>query len=185
MIQWSRHSRPKDLSIIQNAPLIKKMAVPMEIFPLAGVLLSVIDLVVTSSLLVLLTIWYDFALNASLLWLPLLLAMLATVALGLGMGVTAVGVYRRDVMRMLPFLTQIWMLISPIMYPLTAVPERWRWLYDLNPMVGILQGIRAIFLEGSAPDPGLTASALVGTVLIFLAGWLMFRPLSRYFVDAL
>src|SRR3546814_12304351 len=86
--------------------------------------------------------WYGLTIGWSILLLPFFILLLALCALGVGMMIASVGVYKRDVVFGLPFILQIWMLASPIMYPLTMVPESWRLAYSLNPIVGILEGIK-------------------------------------------
>jgi lipopolysaccharide transport system permease protein len=172
-------------SIMLNGSLIKKMAVRREVFPAAAVVLSFGDLLIASMVLVVLAGWYDVSIGWAVLWTVPLLLLLALLAYGVGMAVAAVGVYKRDVIFALPFAIQIWMLASPIMYPLSVVPEQWQALYALNPAVGIIEGLRAALLHNSSPDTGLLFSALVGTaVLLSLGSWL-FRSLSQYFVDVL
>src|SRR3546814_11211820 len=108
-----------------NGPLLKKMAVRREIFPAASVALSFVDFAVASIIVVGLAMWYGLTIGWSILLLPFFILLLALCALGVGMMIASVGVYKRDVVFGLPFILQIWMLASPIMYPLTMVPESW------------------------------------------------------------
>lgn len=172
-------------SIMLNGSLIKKMAVRREVFPAAAVVLSFGDLVIASLVLLVLAGWYDVTIGWAVLWTVPLLLLLALLACGVGMAVAAVGVYKRDVIFALPFAIQIWMLASPIMYPLSVVPEQWRALYALNPVVGIVEGLRAALLHNAAPDAGLMLSAVLGTALLLSLGWWLFRSLAQYFVDVL
>src|SRR3546814_16353339 len=109
--------------------------------------------------------WYGLTIGWSILLLPFFILLLALCALGVGMMIASVGVYKRDVVFGLPFILQIWMLASPIMYPLTMVPESWRLAYSLNPIVGILEGIRSILLHGAMPDLQLSLMAVFGSAL--------------------
>lgn len=172
-------------SIMLNGSLIKKMAVRREVFPAAAVLLSFGDLLIAALVLLVLIGWYDVTMGWAALWTVPLLLLLAMLAYGVGMAVAAVGVYKRDVIFALPFAIQIWMLASPIMYPLSVVPEQWRSLYALNPVVGIVEGLRAALLHNAMPDAGLLWWALVGTALLLSLGWWLFRSLAQYFVDVL
>src|SRR3546814_5528953 len=104
--------------------------------------------------------WYGLTIGWSILLLPFFILLLALCALGVGMMIASVGVYKRDVVFGLPFILQIWMLASSIMYPLTMVPESWRLAYSLNPIVGILEGIRSILLHGAMPDLQLSLMAV-------------------------
>lgn len=172
-------------SILQNSSLLKKMAVRKEIFPIAGVILSMADLIVTSALTVGVVAWYNLPIGWSIALLPVLVVVLAVCALGMGMMVASIGVYSRDILLALPFVLQIWMFVSPIMYPLSVVPEAWRTVYCLNPMVGVLEGFRAILLDGAMPDLQMLAVSTLGAGLIFVLGWSMFKVFSQYFADVL
>jgi len=172
-------------SIMLNGSLIKKMAVRREVFPAAAVVLSFGDLVIASLVLVVLAIWFGVVIGWALLWVLPLLLLLALLAFGVGMAVAAVGVYKRDVVFALPFVIQVWMLGSPIMYPLSVVPEAWRSLYVLNPVVGIVEGLRMALLHNAMPDLNLLFWAIVGSLLFLALGWWMFRSLAQYFVDVL
>jgi len=172
-------------SIMLNGSLIKKMVVRREVFPASAVILSFGDLVIASLVLVVLATWYGVVIGWAALWVLPLLCLLALLAYGVGMAVAAVGVYKRDVIFALPFVIQVWMLASPIMYPLSVVPEQWRDLYALNPVVGILEGLRAALLHNATPDFGLLLTALLGTALLLALGWWLFRSLAQYFVDVL
>jgi lipopolysaccharide transport system permease protein len=105
--------------------------------------------------------------------------------LGVGLGVAALGTYRRDIIFGLPFLMQFWLLATPIMYPLGNVPERWKFLYSLNPMVGIIEGFRRAMVKGMAPDLGLLAVSFLGIMAVWLVAWPLFRYMSQYFADVL
>lgn len=172
-------------SIMLNGSLIKKMAVHREVFPAAAVVLSIGDLLIASMVLLVLAGWYGVNIGWAMLWAIPLLLLLAILAYAVGMAVAAVGVYKRDVVLALPFVIQVWMLASPIMYPLSAVPEQWRGLYALNPVVGIVEGLRMALLHNAIPDVELMMWALIGTGLLLTMGKLLFRSLSQYFVDVL
>lgn len=172
-------------SVYSNAALVKKMAIPREIFPIAAIVLSLVDLFISSLLLVAMMVWFGVPIGLSLLWVPILVLLTILLALGLGLALAALGTYRRDVIFAVPFLMQFWLLATPIMYPLSAVPQAWQFLYSLNPMVGIIEGFRGAIVLGAAPDLGLLALSMFGIIAVWLVAWPLFRYMSRYFADVL
>lgn len=172
-------------SIMSNAGILKKMAVPREIFPLAAVTTAAFDLLMSGLVLVGMMVWFRVPVSWSLLWTPMLVTMTAMLALGVGMGLAAFGTFKRDFLMAGSFLMQLWMYVSPIIYPVSSVPERWRNLYALNPTVGIIEGFRSVLIQGIAPDLGLLGWSLLGTGLIWALAWPLFRYMSQYFADVL
>jgi len=172
-------------SVSSNAGILKKIAIAREVFPVADVVVSLVDFLISSLILVGMMIWFRVPVGWSLLWLPVLVLLTALLTLGVGMAVAALGTYRHDIIFALPFLMQFWLLATPIMYPLGNVPERWKFLYSLNPMVGIIEGFRQAMVKGMAPDLGLLAVSLLGIVVLWLVAWPLFRYMSQYFADVL
>ena len=172
-------------SISSNAGVLKKTAISREVFPLSGVVTSLVDFLIASVILVGMMIWFRVPIGICVLWLPVLVLVVGLLALGIGFGVAAVGTYRHDVLFAMPLLMQFWLLATPIMYPIGEVPERWQFLYSLNPMVGIIEGFRTTIVKGMAPDLGLLLISLLGVVVVWAAGWLLFRHMSQYFADVL
>jgi lipopolysaccharide transport system permease protein len=172
-------------SVAANAAVLKKMAVFREVFPLAGVAASFVDFVISSFILVGMMIWFRVPIGVPLLWVPLLVLLIASLALGIGLAVEAVGTYKHDIIFAMPFLLQFWLLATPIMYPLGRVPDRWKFFYSLNPMVGIIEAFRTIIVKGVPPDLRLLLTSSVITVVLFIAAWSLFRHMSQYFADVL
>ena len=172
-------------SAIANGAIIKKVAVMREIFPLAAICLSFVDLLIASLVVITLAFWYELSLNWTVLLLPVVFIILSMAAFGVSLVVAAIGVYRRDIIIVLPYVMQIWMLLSPVAYPLSVVPTDWVWLYSLNPIVGVVEGVRSILLEGEVPDVELLTASFVGSVIILLIGFPFYRKASKYFADAL
>ena len=172
-------------SILSNAGILKKMAVRREIFPLAAVVTASFDLLMSGIVMAGMMIWFRVPVGWSLLWLPILILMTGGLALPVGMFLASLGTFRRDFLLAGTFLMQLWLYTTPIIYPLSSVPERWRSLYVLNPMVGILEAFRAILARGAAPDLALLAWAVPGIVLAWVVAWPLFRVLSQYFADVL
>jgi lipopolysaccharide transport system permease protein len=171
--------------LTSNAGIIKKMALAREVFPVAAVLTAVLDSAISFCLLFALLAWFHTPLGWSLLWFPLLVVLGTGLAFGCGMLVAALGTFKHDVLFAVPLLMQLWLLISPIMYPLEQVPSNWRSLYILNPMVGLVESVRAILIRGVAPDPSLLGIAAVGIGMVILVAWPLFRSLSQNIADVL
>jgi lipopolysaccharide transport system permease protein len=172
-------------SIIGNAGILKKMAVPREVFPLAAVLTAAFDLLMSGLVLAGMMLWFRVPVGWSLLWVPILVLMTGALALGVGMFLAALGTFKRDFLMAGGFLMQLWLYVSPIIYPVSSVPERWRGLYVLNPMVGIIEGFRAVLVKGTVPDLGLLVWSLFGIAVAWAVAWPLFRKMSQYFADVL
>lgn len=172
-------------SVYTNAALVKKIAIPREIFPLAGMLTSFVDFLIASVILVVLMIWFEVQVGWVLLWVPVLLALTMLFALGVGLFIAAIGTFKRDITFAVPFLIQVWLLATPIMYPASEVPERWRALFQLNPMGGLIEGFRSVLVKNAAPDLGLLTISIAGIALVWLVGLPLFRSVSQYFADVL
>src|SRR6267142_4821762 len=168
-------------SLVSNSNLIKKVYFPRIIIPTAAVAAGLVELGIGFLLLIVLMFYYGVGLHLSLLLLPLLLILLTLLALGVGMWMSALNVKYRDVRYALPFLIQLWLFASPVIYP---VPERWRWLLALNPMTGIVQGFRAAFF-GQPFDWGTLALSAVITLLILVYSTFTFSRMERSFADVI
>jgi lipopolysaccharide transport system permease protein len=129
--------------------------------------------------------WYHTAPTWNLLALPLLVGFALVTALAVGLWLSALNVQYRDVRYTLPFLTQFWLFATPIAYPSSLVPERWRALYGLNPMAGVVEGFRWALLGTPHPPVGLMAISAVVVVALFLGGVAYFRRMERTFADTL
>ena len=168
-------------SLIGNANLIKKVYFPRIIIPTAAVAAGLVELGIGFLLLIVLMFYYGVGLQLSLLLLPLLMVLVAVLALGVGMWMSALNVKYRDVRYALPFLMQVWLFASPVIYP---VPERWRWLLALNPMTGIVQGFRVAFF-GRPVDWGTLGLSAVIALLILVYSTFTFSRMERSFADVI
>ena len=173
-------------SLIGNANLISKIYFPRLIIPCAAVVTSLVDFLITLGMLALLMLWYGFAPGWQLLALPLFILLTFGLSVGLGLYFAALNVEYRDFRYVVPFIVQFGLFISPIAFTTANVPERWRVLYALNPMVGIIDGFRWSVLAGRTPlDPGAVAlSAAVTSVFLVLGVW-YFRRMERGFADVI
>jgi lipopolysaccharide transport system permease protein len=162
---------------------VKKVAVPRVVFPATAVLTALADLAVSCILLAGLLVWFGIPPGVEWVWLGPLLIVTTLFALGCGLIVGALGTFLQDVLFGLPLLLQLWMLATPIMYPLNQVPPHWRSWFVLNPMVGIIEGFRQVLLRHEAPDAGLLGVSILATAFVWMIGWPLFKSLSQHFAD--
>lgn len=172
-------------SVVGNQQLITKIYFPRILIPLSSVLSSVVDFCIGLAVLMIMLAWFGLVPSLShALWCIPLLAMAMMTSLGVGLWLAALNVHYRDVRHGVPFLMQIWMYASPVAYSTRLVPEQWRALYALNPMVVVLDGFRAALLstEGSGVGAGILVAAITAVVL-FVTGVVFFRSAERTFAD--
>ena len=168
-------------SLVNSTNLITKVYFPRMLIPLASVSAGLVDLAVAFTLLAFLMFYYRVGLHFQIIMLPVLVCLTTLLAIGVGMWMSALNVRYRDVRHALPFLVQIWMFSSPVIYP---VPDRWRWLLALNPMTGIIQGFRAALFGMPFDFPVLGLSATI-TLLVLLAATVSFRRMEKGFADVI
>ncbi len=170
-------------SLVGNAHLITKVYFPRLIVPLAAVASGLADYGVAALTLVPLMGYFRFVPNLpGLLALPLLTMHVFALALGVGLWLSALNVRYRDIKHAVPFLLQLWMYATPIVYPLSIVPAKWRWAVSLNPMAGIVEGYRSAVLTGVWQTDALLISIAV-TAVVLVSGAFYFRKLERTFAD--
>lgn len=170
-------------SLVNNAHLITKVYFPRLIIPLSGVISGLVDFGISLVVLLGLLLYYGVVPNAAVLLLPFFLLMAVGSALGVSLWLTAIGVQYRDVNQLLPFLVQVWMYATPVVYPASLFPERWRPLLGLNPMTGVVEGFRWV-LTGTGDPPGLMLLISAAIIVVVLAGGLVFfRSTERTFAD--
>jgi len=175
-------SRGSD-SVVGNANLVTKVYFPRLILPLSGVLSPLVDFAVAFVVLIGMMIWYGVVPHASIVTLPLFVLLAVCTALSVGVWLSALNVRYRDVRHTVPFLVQIWMFASPVAYPVNLVPEKWRLLYSLNPMVGVIEGFRWAILGKTSPDFKVVWVS-VGVILGLLAGGVIyFKRMESKFAD--
>jgi homopolymeric O-antigen transport system permease protein len=169
-------------SVIGSSSLITKVYFPRLIIPLASVGSALVDFAVASSVLFILMLYYAIMPGVGLLWLPILIAGTVMTALGIGMLIAALNVSYRDFRYLVPFTIQLWLFLTPVIYPVSLVPPRWQWLLLLNPMTGLIGGYRAALLGRPMPWEALAVSLILGAAA-FIAGALYFRATERTFAD--
>jgi len=159
--------------VVENQSVITKVYFPRLILPISSVLSGLVDLGIAFVVLVIFTLSYGLRPGLGVLLLPAFLLMAVLTALGIGVWLSALNALYRDVSYVNPFVVQFWMLASPVAYPSSLVPQRWRELYGLNPMVGVIDGFRwALTGHGQPPGPIMLVSAAI--VMVLLMGGLIF-----------
>jgi len=173
-------------SLIGNANLISKVYFPRLIIPASAVITSFVDFLISAIILVCLMVWYRFAPDWRILSLPLFVGIAFAAAMGAGLWLTALNVKYRDFRYIVPFIVQFGLYVSPVGFSSGIVPEKWRLLYSLNPMVGVIDGFRWAILgnESKIYLPGFILSmAIVGLLLV--TGILYFRKTEKSFADVI
>jgi lipopolysaccharide transport system permease protein len=169
-------------SIISSTNLITKIYFPRLIIPLSSIGAGIVDFLISTVILLLLMLYYGVAFTSNLLFAPLLLLAVIFIALGIGSWLAALNVSFRDFRYVIPFMIQVWLFITPVIYPTTMIPEKWHWLYYLNPMAGLIEGFRSAFLGKPFDIVGPSISFSVA-IACFIIGVLYFRKVERRFAD--
>ena len=170
-------------SLVSHFSLVTKVYFPSEILPLTYVIAALVDFLVASVLLGVLMAYYDMSLSRYALFAIPTVVVLALFAIAVSLLLCAIQVRYRDIGMALPLLLQVWMFATPVVYPLTLVPQRWQALYSLNPMVGIVESFRRVILQGVPPDfHALEMSTLVTAVLLPLA-FIYFKHIESTVAD--
>lgn len=169
-------------SLVGNANLITKVYFPRLVIPGAAVAAALVDFLIASIILFLMMPWYGVAFRPSLLMFPVLTLVTTLAALGTGMWMSALNVKYRDVRYALPFALQIWMFATPIIYPISLLPERWRWLLRLNPLSGAIAGYRAAIFGRPFPWADLAFATAVAIAFLIYSAY-AFRRMEMEFAD--
>ncbi|MBI5189387.1 MAG: ABC transporter permease [Nitrospirae bacterium] len=170
-------------SIVAGGNLISKVYFPRVIVPLGGSLSNLVDVLITMPMLMMVMLYYGVIPGASALLAPVMLVFVAVTALGPGLMLSALNVKYRDVGHLVPFFVQVWMYVTPVIYPASFVPERYRWMLYINPMTGVVEAFRAAFLPGKPLDAGLLAVSAAVSLVMFLLGLYYFKSVERTFAD--
>jgi lipopolysaccharide transport system permease protein len=170
-------------SLVGNANLITKVYFPKVTIPASAVLSGLVDFAIASVVLLGMMVYYRIQLSWGLLLWPVLVVPLVLLALGVGMFLAALNVKYRDVKYTIPFIVQLWLFLSPIIYPTSIIPERFRTLIALNPISGIIEAFRASLLPTRQVDWQLLSVSVAVTLFIFTLGALYFMKTERNFAD--
>ena len=170
-------------SLASSAHLISKVYFPRLVIPISSLLSGLLDFAIAFIVLIGLMFWYNIMPTIAILWLPAFLLLAVATALGVGLWLGALNVQYHDVGYLVPFLSQLWMFATPVVYPSSLIPERWRVLYGLNPMAGVVEGFRwALLGQGNVSGPMLAVSVLV-TLVLLVSGAYYFRRMEKTFAD--
>ena len=172
-------------SLVASQAVITKVYFPRLIVPLAAIAVAVLDFGIAFTVLVAMMVWYGVGLRSAVVFLPLFLGLTILTAMAAGLWLSALNARYRDVRYAVPFLTQIWLFLSPIAYPASLVPEKFRWLYGLNPLAGPVEGFRWALLGSPAPEPAMMAASAAVVIGLLAGGLVYFRKTERTIADVI
>ena len=172
-------------SLVSNRGLVTKVYFPRILLPLAGVTVPIVDFLLASVVLVAMMAWYDVWPSLAIVFAPVFLVMAYVAALGVALFLSAVNVRYRDVPYAIPFLLQIWLFLSGVVYAIDALPQRWQWLLALNPMTAVISGFQWGILGAGAPHLGTTLVSIAATVVFIVVGLWYFRRSEPRFADTI
>lgn len=170
-------------SLVGNSNLITKIYFPRLLIPIAASVSPLVDLLCSFVLLLGLMAFYGIVPGAAVLLLPVFMLLALLTSLAAGLWLSALNVRYRDVGHTIPFLVQVWMYASPVAYSVTMVPVKWRLLYSLNPMVGVIEGFRWALLGSRQPDFGVITVSAAVMLLLLVTGLLYFKQMEQSFAD--
>jgi len=170
-------------SLVANSSLITKIYLPREIFPIASVLAKMVDLTLSALILVLLLIVFGVEPHLTLLFIPLILLFQVVLILGVSLILSSINVFFRDVENVLGVFLMVWMYLTPIVYPPEIIPERFISIFNLNPMMPLVNAYRNTILYGVAPPWQSFLYAALISVGMFVVGYIFFKNKAKYFAD--
>ncbi len=177
--------RRSSVGLVTEADLVRKIYFPRLIIPLAGVIAPMVDFLIGLAVLLAMLAWYDIWPTWNIVLLPVALLGTMLLALSVGLWLGPINVRFRDVMHTLPFVIQIWMYASPIVYPLSLIPEEWRAVYSLNPMVGVIESFRWALLGKAEPDFTALGVSFALVLCMLVGGLVFFRRAEGSFADVI
>ncbi len=172
-------------SLVVNERMISKVYFPRLLVPMAVVLAGLLDFGIAFLILLGMMVYYGIMPSWAILTLPLFLSLALMTAWGVSFWLSALDVKYRDVRYTLPFLTQLWLFATPVVYPSTIVPQAWRAIYGLNPTVGVIEGFRWALLGTTPPDVMMLAVSGVAVILLFVGGLIYFRRMEDTLADVI
>jgi lipopolysaccharide transport system permease protein len=172
-------------SLVGSAHLVTKIYFPRTIIPVSAAMAGLVDFFIALAVMVGLMLYYQFLPDGRVLLFPALVGLTFVCAVGCGLWLSALNVQYRDIRYIIPFLIQIWLFVSPVIYPDSLLGERYRWLLALNPMAGIIHAYRACLLGRHPIDWGFLGISTLATVVIFVSGLFYFRRVEKSFADVI
>jgi lipopolysaccharide transport system permease protein len=171
------------ISLVSNASLVKKVYFPRLCIPIASVLSGIIDFILAFIVLIMMILYYGLTPTTNIIWLPFLLMLSFVTSLGVSLWLSTMNVQFRDVQYIIPFLTQLWLFVTPIAYPSSLLSEPWRTIYGINPMAGVVEGFRwALLGTNTAPSSIIIVSSCVSLCLL-IGGIFYFKRMEKTFAD--
>jgi lipopolysaccharide transport system permease protein len=171
-------------SLTSDRSLVTKVYFPRILMPAAAVFGGAVDCAVTFAILLVMMLWFGFFPGWQIVLTPVLLLLALLTSLGVALWLSALNVLYRDVQFVLPFLAQIWLFLTPVLYPASVIPEQWRVLYAMNPMVTITEFFRWAMLGGAtAPEPLMLVVSTVTVIAVLLSGVAFFRHVERQMAE--
>jgi lipopolysaccharide transport system permease protein len=186
LVPWTYFAASLSLtgnSLVANANLITKVYFPRMALPASATLSGLVDYAIASLVLLAMMVYYDIQPSLELFFWPLLVIPLVFLSLGAGMVLAALNVKYRDIKYTIPFLVQLWLFLSPVIYPTSIIPGRFRFLSSLNPVSGIIEAFRASLIPDKHIDWQLLTTSILLSLLVFVLGWLFFTRTERSFAD--
>jgi lipopolysaccharide transport system permease protein len=169
-------------SMVNNANIMTKVYFPRLIMPISGILSPLVDFIIAFVILLLMMAYYGFVPTIAIVLLPFFILLALMTSLSVGLWFSALNVKYRDFQYTIPFIIQIWLFASPVVYPVSMLPPSWQYIYALNPMVGVIEGFRWALLGTKPPDFLILVSAVV-VVLLLVGGLFYFKRMEQYFAD--
>jgi homopolymeric O-antigen transport system permease protein len=188
MIAWTYFSgaiNTSSNSIVGSGSLISKVYFPRIIIPLTSVIAGLLDFSLAFIVLIGMMLYYNIYPSLLVLALPGLIILMMLIASGMGMLLAALNAKYRDIRYTIPFLVQFWMFATPIVYPASMIPEKYRMIYALNPMTGVIEGFRSVLLGRTAFPIEMVLISAVISLGLFLLGLTYFKQVERYFADVI
>ncbi len=171
--------------VLSNGTLLRKMAVPRQIFPFIVLATTFFDFSISFLVLVVTLQLFGIPLTSAWLWLPLLIFLAGLLGWAVGIGITAFTIYRRDLLHGIQHIMQVWLILTPVIYGAGTLEANMQVIYALNPAVGFIDGFRRVLIFGQPPDTTLLLTGFVMSCLALLLSYPLYASLSRYYADVL
>ena len=188
LLPWGYFSRSLDkssFSVVAESNLISKVYFPRIIVPISAMLVGLVDFAIAFLLLLVMMVFYGVMPSWETLFMPMFLLLTMLTSLAVSLWLAAVFVRFRDIAAAMPLVTQLWMFGSPVVYPTSLVPEKWKWLYNLNPMAGVIEGFRWTLLKTPPPSLERIAVTVVFVSVLLFLGMSYFNRMERKFADVI
>lgn len=188
LVPWSYFAKSLDrsgFSVVAESNLITKVYFPRVIVPLAATLGGLLDFAIAFLMLIGMMAWFGVTPDWKIMTVPFFLMVAVVASLGVSLWLSALFVKYRDIGAVVPLLTQVWMFATPVAYPMSMIPDRWRTLYAMNPMVGVIEGFRWALLGTAAPDPAMLAVNVLVIMILFVGGVAFFNRMANTFADVI